>query len=67
MPFFEILVYGRSVTPEEKEKLFQGCREVAQNVLGSAPSQVRIAIHQWDEQSYFDGSIRDGGDPVSSE
>ena len=53
VPFIEIMVYGRSVTLEEKEKLFEGCREVAANVLGSAPTQVRIAVHEWDEQKLF--------------
>lgn len=67
MPFIEIMVYGRSVTPEEKEKLFEGCREVAANVLGSAPTQVRIAVHEWDEQSYSDGSSRPERSGVSPE
>jgi len=56
MPYIEIGLYGRTVTDDEKQRLFSGCLDVLQQTLGSRPSSVRVAIHSWPADSFFDGA-----------
>lgn len=56
MPYVEIAVYGRTVTAEEKERLFTGCVDVLGQALQSRPQQVRVALHAWPEGSFYDGA-----------
>lgn len=61
MPYIEITLYGRTVTAEEKERLFTGCVDVMKQALQSPPRNVRVAIHSWPEDSAFDGASLEAG------
>ena len=61
MPYIEITLYGRTVTAQEKERLVTGCVDVMKQALQSRPSNVRVAIHSWPEDSFFDGASLEAG------
>lgn len=56
VPFVEFLVYGKRLSPEQKEELYRKVNDALKQTLGSADGQVRIAIQENDTENYYDGS-----------
>ncbi|HLT57405.1 MAG: tautomerase family protein [Limnochordales bacterium] len=55
MPFIEVLVYGRRLTPEEKSGLFHELNEEVKRILDTADGRVRIALHEGAAEDFFAG------------
>lgn len=57
MPFVEILACGVSLSPERKRGLLRSVAATVHRVLGSAPAQIRVVVHEVPPENVLDGAV----------